>query len=309
MDKGWELNHVGLMVTNRDAALKYFQSLGMGVSVGPQPLLPHEDGHGALTLYRTLNGNPVTLTYPTGGAHDFSDGETHIGDCQLECYGMAPGPGTFISEYLDQKGPGINHICFNVPDAESVTQKLVDKGCGVVFNATVNEKIVEDYLDTRKFGDVILSFRPPANEWEKAWKANNMAHPLVSDWKFDGLGIGVQDLDKTVAYYDDLGFTDIEPEIEDTSLNARTRRVHVGPLVFEFVQPTAEGGIYHASLDRRGDGVNDICFTVVDLERETAKLRERGATVLLRSNAADPGAFAIVDTREVGNIMTRLVQA
>ena len=76
MYESWELNHVGLMVTKRNDVLKYFQSLGLGVSVGPQPLLPHEDGEGALTYYRTLEGDPITFMYPTGGAHDFRDGES-----------------------------------------------------------------------------------------------------------------------------------------------------------------------------------------------------------------------------------------
>ena len=96
----WELNHVGLMISDRNATLHHFQSIGVGVSVGPQPLLPHEPSHGSLTLYRTLEGDPMTNTYPTGGAHNFRDGECQIGDCQLECYPMHPGPGSLISEYL-----------------------------------------------------------------------------------------------------------------------------------------------------------------------------------------------------------------
>ena len=43
----WALNHVGMVVTDRNATLRHFQSLGVGVSVGPQPLLPHEPGHGS----------------------------------------------------------------------------------------------------------------------------------------------------------------------------------------------------------------------------------------------------------------------
>ena len=46
MSKDWILNHLGMMVANRNAVLNHFQSIGMGVSVGPQPLLPHEEGEG-----------------------------------------------------------------------------------------------------------------------------------------------------------------------------------------------------------------------------------------------------------------------
>ena len=41
MSANWILNHLGMMVTNRNATLNHFQSLGVGVSVGPQPLLPY----------------------------------------------------------------------------------------------------------------------------------------------------------------------------------------------------------------------------------------------------------------------------
>jgi hypothetical protein len=37
----WEFNHLGMMVTDRDEILAYYQSIGLGVSVGPQPLLPY----------------------------------------------------------------------------------------------------------------------------------------------------------------------------------------------------------------------------------------------------------------------------
>ena len=89
----WVLNHVGMTVGDRNAVLRYYQTHGLGVSVGPQPLLPHEEGEGSLMFYQTLEGDPITNTYRTGGAHNFKDGECQIGDCQLECFPMRPGPG------------------------------------------------------------------------------------------------------------------------------------------------------------------------------------------------------------------------
>ena len=306
MGEDWELNHVGLMVTNRDAVLSHFQNLGVGVSVGPQPLLPHEEGQGSLTFYRTLKGDPVTLTYPTGGAHDFRDGESQIGDCQLECYAMRPGPGMFISEYLAEKGPGINHICFNAPDVEADTELLLGKDCGLVFNATVNGRTMENYLDTREHGDLMISLRPPATDWEKAWKANNEAHPLVPGWRFLGVGLGVHSVDASVAYYESLGFRAVREATVDAQLGIRSRAVRVGPLVFEFSEATDDDSTCADSLARRGEGVNDIALEVCDLEAEQAGLLARGAELLRRS---EDGRTLYVDTRAEGNIMLRLVQA
>ena len=60
----------------------------MGVSVGPQPLQPYEEGVGELMYFQTLKGDPITHKYKTGGPHNFRDGNSQIGDCQLEIYPM-----------------------------------------------------------------------------------------------------------------------------------------------------------------------------------------------------------------------------
>jgi len=303
MGEDWELNHVGMVVKHRNATLRHFQSIGVGVSVGPQPLLPHEPGEGSLMFYQSLDGDPITNTYKTGGAHTFSDGEIQIGDCQLECYPMKPGPGMFISEYLASKGPGINHICFNAPSVEEDTQFFLSKGAALMFNALVNGKTVENYLDTRLHGDVMISLRPAPTDWERAWKANNETHPLVPAWHFLGIGVGVQDLDATLSYYSELGFNVRGDRVADTNLGTRSQGVRVGPITFEFVEATTEESVYSDSLAQRGDGVSDVSFAVQDLDAELHRLTSKGAQLLRRS---EDGQTAYVDTRAEGNTMLRL---
>ena len=301
----WVLNHVGMTVSDRNATLRHFQSLGVGVSVGPQPLLPHEEGEGSLMFYRTLDGDPITNTYPTGGAHHFTDGECQIGDCQLECYPMRPGPGIFLSEYLAKKGPGINHICFNAPSVEEDTQWLVGKGCAVMFNASVNGRTVENYLDSRRFGDLMISLRPPASDWENAWKANNEAHPLVNDWKFLGVGIAVTSVSQAVDYYESLGFVSADDVCNDEQFLMRRQCVKVGPMTFEFCEPLADDSICAEVLQQRGEGIFNIGFHVPDLDAEKQRLHERGLDIHPRGIAEDCVCF---DARAEGNVLVKLMQ-
>ena len=304
MSKDWILNHLGMMVTNRNAVLNHFQSIGMGVSVGPQPLLPYEQGEGELMYFQTLDGDPVTHKYTTGGAHNFRDGNSQIGDCQLEIYPMKPGPGMFISEYLEKKGPGINHIAFNTPDIERDTQLLIEKGCDLVFNASVNGKTIENYLDTRTFGDVMISLRPSAGKWENTWKENNLNHPLVSNWKLLGLGIVVENVEKASDYYLELGFP-LNPILKKYEFpNILSSQVEVGPIVFEFLEPTNKSSIYQNCYDNRGEGLADLIYLVDDLEVEIEKLIKKGVD-LIDSNKD----YAILETRKEGNILTRLIQS
>lgn len=304
MSKDWILNHLGMMVTNRNAVLNHFQSIGMGVSVGPQPLLPYEQGEGELMYFQTLDGDPITHKYTTDGAHNFRDGNSQIGDCQLEIYPMKPGPGMFISEYLKKKGPGINHIAFNTPDIERDTQWLIEKGCDLVFNASVNGKTIENYIDTRKFGDVMISLRPNASNWENTWKENNLNHPLVSNWKLLGLGIVVENVEKASDYYLELGFLLNQILKKYEFPNILSSQIRVGPIVFEFLEPINKSSIYQNCYDNRGEGLADLIYLVDDLEVEIEKLTKKGVN-LIDSNKD----YAILETRKKGNVLTRLVQS
>ena len=301
MSEDWTLNHLGMMVTDKNSVLNHFQSLGMGVSVGPQPLQPYEEGNGELTYFQTLEGDPITHQYKTGGPHNFRDGNSQIGNCQLEVYPMKPGPGMFISEYLKKKGPGINHIAFNTPDIDRDTERFLKNGCDLVFNATVNGKTIENYLDTRKYGDVMISLRPPADEWEIAWRENNRSHPLVKDWKFFGVGVVVKDCKIASEYFLSLGFS-LEKEVyESKNLGVKFCHIKVGHMMFELIEPTANDSIYLESLNTRGEGIADVSFIVKDLQSEANDLVEKGADILLSTNDC-----TLVDARKEGNLVIRL---
>ena len=303
MSEDWTLNHLGMMVTDKNAALNQFQALGMGVSVGPQPLQPYEEGTGELTYFQTLDGDPVTHQYETGGIHNFRDGNSQIGDCQLEVYPMRPGPGIFISEYLQKKGSGINHIAFNTPDIDRDTKRFLEKGCDLVFNATVNGKTIENYLDTRKYGDVMISLRPPADKWEIAWRENNRSHPLTKDWSFFGAGVVVEDCELATEYFLNLGFSLKKEAHESQELGIKLSHMKVGSMMFELIQPVANNSIYKECFNERGEGIADMSFTVKDLASEIDTLVSKGGDLLHLNDEC-----AVIDVRKDGNIIIRLLQ-
>lgn len=148
---------------------------------------------------------------------------------------------------------------------------------------------------------------------------------MESNWELQHVVIVVRDIDKAVEYYQSLNLGTFRAEVmldsgscedfkaygktPDTIVKARTRTTQVGPLEYEFVQHLEGEDIYKESLDSRGESVIDIAFTVDDLDKETAALVEKGAPVILSEKPQSGGAFAYFDTREVGNIMVKLIQA
>ena len=300
----WKFNHLGMMVTERDEILSHYQSIGLGVSVGPQPLLPYIEGEGEITFFRELEGDPVSHKYNTGGAHNFKDGQSQIGNCQLEIYPMKPGPGMFISRYLEKKGDGINHIAFNTKDIERDTQYFIDRGCELVFNVTTNGKTIENYIDTRLHGDLMISLRPSADDWEKSWRKNNESHPMVNDWSFLGLGICVDDLESASAYYSHLGYSKLNGINDRQEWGVSFQEYSVSKILFELMQ-AEESSIYSNSLEQRGEGVAELIFEVSDLKKEIDRLVAKGTKIL---QISDDNKMASMGSGEKGNILTRLVQ-
>ena len=300
----WDFNHLGMMVTDRDEVLAYYQSIGLGVSVGPQPLLPYIEGEGEITFFRELDGDPISHKYQTGGVHNFKDGQSQIGNCQLEIYPMKPGPGMFISRYLEKKGDGINHIAFNTKDIERDTQYFLDRGCDLVFNVTTNGKTIENYIDTRLHGDLMISLRPPPNDWEKSWRKNNESHPLVNQWNFLGIGICVDDLESASSYYSNLGYTKLNSAIKRKEWRTVCQEFFLGGVLFELIE-SEEESIYSDSIKRRGDGVAEIIFQVSDIHKEIDRLAIRGTQILQVSNDEK---MVSIQSGLKGNILTRLIE-
>jgi len=300
----WEFNHLGMMVTDRDEILAYYQSIGLGVSVGPQPLLPYAEGEGEITFFRELDGDPISHKYKTGGVHTFKDGQSQIGNCQLEIYPMKPGPGMFISRYLEKKGDGINHIAFNTNDIERDTQYFIDRGCELVFKVTTNGKTIENYIDTRLHGDLMISLRPPPDGWEKSWRKNNESHPLVNQWNFLGIGICVDDLESASSYYSNLGYTKLNSAIKRKEWRIVCQEFFLGGVLFELIE-SEEGSVYSDSIERRGDGVAEIIFQVSDIHKEIDRLAIRGTQILQVSNDEK---MVSIQSGLKGNILTRLIE-
>lgn len=300
----WEFNHLGMMVIDRDEILTHYQSIGLGISVGPQPLLPYTEGEGEITFFRELEGDPISHKYKTGGVHNFKDGQSQIGNCQLEIYPMQPGPGMFISRYLEKKGDGINHIAFNTNDIEKDTQYFIDRGCELVFNVTTNGKTIENYIDTRLHGDLMISLRPNADDWEKSWRKNNESHPMVNDWSFLGLGICVDDLESASDYYSHLGYSQLNEINDRKEWGIAYQDYSVSKIILELMK-AEESSIYSNSLKQRGEGVAELIFEVSDLKIEIDRLVGKGAEIL---QISDDNKMASMGSGAKGNILTRLVQ-
>jgi catechol 2,3-dioxygenase-like lactoylglutathione lyase family enzyme len=304
----WEHGHVGVFTRDFEKTIQYYQSLGIAPAPLPRPPRNPADKFVNVEFGKVTGPNPPGLPLEL----------LYIGNLEFE---ILHAPKERPSGEALAYGEGVNHVMFNVPDIDGETDRLVAKGLRIIQDARRNDARVEDYLDTREFGNILLSFRPLQTEEAKAKKAG---YGIVK-WNFLGIGAVVKDVDKTVKYYQAMGVGEALPttvfdstQVKNAAvygkpagdaIKAKIRLLQIGPTAYELVQPVEGKAIYKESLDRRGEGVINLAFAVNDLEKETANLVKKGVKVAFSGKPQAGNAFAYLDTRkDGGDVMMKLVQ-
>ncbi|MFC1928432.1 VOC family protein [Chloroflexota bacterium] len=147
---------------------------------------------------------------------------------------------------------------------------------------------------------------------------------IGKNWKLRHVGAVVRDMDKAVEYYQSLGIAPSSPEhiIESKSLidhmvygkpadpnfKLKVRSIEIGSLMLELFQPVEGESVQKKFLESNDEGINHIAFTVDNLDKETAKLAEKGFKIIWGGRLAGGRGFAYFDTDKVGGIVFELVQ-
>jgi methylmalonyl-CoA/ethylmalonyl-CoA epimerase len=141
-----KLHHLCVVVRDIDRAQRFYESVGIGPWHDYPPLddftdldMPDADGFRALT-YRYA----------------------WIGDLQLQL--CQPGPGaTPQRRFLDERGDGVFHVGFEVPDADAADVDAAARGVRALMRGRRANGSGFTYFDTADRAGVILEIRqsPP----------------------------------------------------------------------------------------------------------------------------------------------------
>ena len=151
---------------------------------------------------------------------------------------------------------------------------------------------------------------------------------MESTWKLRHVGIPVRDLDKSREDYSSLGIASFQPEFvidssrfaeylvygktPDPVVRTRVAMGQVGPLGVELLQPLQGDTVHKELLEKTGEGIGHIAYTVDDLEEETAKMVEKGFPVILSiiPRGQTRRSAVYLDTRsKFSNLIIELIQA
>ena len=213
MKSNWEHGHTGVFARDFDKTLHYYRSLGLAPDLGPR----QRPARSAADKFVNIEFGQVVDNY--------IDPKTpflellYIGDLEFE---VLHAPLTRPRGEALSYGEGVNHVCFCVPDIDGETAVLVDKGFRIIQDAKLNDVRLEDYLDTREFGNILLSLRPLQADEAKAKKTGYG----IIDWKYRGVGAVVKDLARTVKYYQSMGIASFHASSRFDTASLRDVKVY-----------------------------------------------------------------------------------
>jgi len=133
-----EVDQVGVVVSDLDKAVEYYESLGIG---------PFKS-RGVTVKERLVRGK-------SDDSWKFKIASADMGPVQLELVQPVAGE-TLHKEFLERYGEGINHLAFFVDDFEKEYANLVEKGFEVIYCVRFSPSGGAAYFDTGKVGGVLF---------------------------------------------------------------------------------------------------------------------------------------------------------
>ena len=123
------------------------------------------------------------------------------------------------------------------------------------------------------------------------------------------IGVAVRRLDEALADYRKLGF-EAEPAEDVSAQGVRVAFLRAGPVRIELLGSLSPQGVIARFIERRGEGLHHLAFSVRDIREEMRRLREQGLELI--DAEPRPGAHgrlvAFLHPRSARGVLLELVQ-
>jgi methylmalonyl-CoA/ethylmalonyl-CoA epimerase len=130
--------------------------------------------------------------------------------------------------------------------------------------------------------------------------------------KIDHVGIAVPDLDAAIAFYaETFGIVSVHEETnEDQGVREAMLVVGDGTTLIQLLAPLTEDSTIAKFIDRNGPGVQQVAYTVEDIEAVSADLRGKGLRLIFDTarRGTSNSLVNFVHPKDAGGVLIELVQ-
>lgn len=130
--------------------------------------------------------------------------------------------------------------------------------------------------------------------------------------KIDHVGIAVPDLDEAIAFYrDTFGVLSVHEETnEEQGVREAMLAVGDGETLIQLLAPLTPESTIAKFIDRNGPGVQQVAYTVEDIDKVSRALRERGLRLLYDEprRGTSNSRVNFIHPKDAGGVLVELVQ-
>jgi methylmalonyl-CoA/ethylmalonyl-CoA epimerase len=128
--------------------------------------------------------------------------------------------------------------------------------------------------------------------------------------RIDHVAILVDDLDKTLAFWQDGLGLELSHAENVPAENSMVAFLPVGGSEVELVKPTTDDSGLARYLEKRGPGMHHICLEVDDLSGMLASLKERGIQLINETplSGLDGKRYAFIHPKSANGVMVELYE-
>jgi methylmalonyl-CoA/ethylmalonyl-CoA epimerase len=130
--------------------------------------------------------------------------------------------------------------------------------------------------------------------------------------KIDHVGIAVPDLDDAIKFYaETFGIVSVHEEVnEEQGVREAMLAVGDGNTRIQLLAPLNEQSTIAKFIDRNGPGIQQLAYTVEDIDAVSATLRERGMRLLYEAprRGTSDSRVNFIHPKDAGGVLVELVE-
>jgi methylmalonyl-CoA/ethylmalonyl-CoA epimerase len=281
-----KIHHIGIVVRSLEEAFGFYRDT-LGLPLHKTATVQDQGVKAALLL---VGGSEVELLEPIN-------------------------PDSGVAKFLQKKGEGLHHLCFQTDNIETELQGARDKGLRLIDpKPRPGLAGIIAFLHPQACCSVLVEYAQPVDPGEPSFRLRSRQALFVGktrDRRFtakrlDHLVIAVNDLEGAVATYQkNFGLTR-EAARDVSALGIRNTFMPIGDAKIEFVTPLGDKSPITQFIASRGEGMYLLALDVDDLPGAVATLTDQG----IKTNtvkASDGNDIAFISPKHTHGVLLQLL--
>jgi methylmalonyl-CoA/ethylmalonyl-CoA epimerase len=128
--------------------------------------------------------------------------------------------------------------------------------------------------------------------------------------KIEHIGIAVKSLETSIPLFTSLLNTPCYKSEEVESERVKTAFFQKGESKVELLESLDENGVIAKYLEKKGEGIHHLAFAVIDIEKEMARMKQEGFTLLNETpkKGADNKLVCFLHPKTTNGVLIELCQ-